>query len=160
MSIPAPRASIAIIVGTIESFPHLTEMNIEPRTYDLMRWEPSDKLCQHCVVIGVVHVHLLQRLRHLPVPVVEFNQIRVVNVLSIRNMNKGEDKGIVRSIKIFCGQILCVLVSVMNVMFSCLLVISSDVIICFITFFQPGSHRQALWKEHYQPYVKLLHYSI
>ena len=67
VSIPAPRASIAIMVGTIESFPHLAGMNIEPKTYNLMGWEPSNKLCQHSVVIGVVHIHLLQCLRHLPV---------------------------------------------------------------------------------------------
>ena len=72
VSIPAPRASIAIIVGTIESFPHLTEMSSNP---GLEYVTPSDKLGQHGVVIGVVHVHLLQRLRHLPKSVVAFNQV-------------------------------------------------------------------------------------
>ena len=86
VSIPAPRASIAIIVGTIESFPHLTQMSSNP---NLEYVTPSDKLGQHRVVIGVVHIHLLQRLRHLPVSVVAFNQVWVANILSLR---RREDK--------------------------------------------------------------------
>ena len=101
MSIPAPRASIAIIVGTIESFPHLTQMSSNP---NLEYVTPSDKLGQHRVVIGVVHIHLLQRLRHLPVSVVAFNQVWVATyyqcILSMKSMNVREDKGKVKSINI------------------------------------------------------------
>ena len=61
---------------------------------DLEYVTPSDKLGQHRVVIGVVHIHLLQRLRHLPVSVVAFNQVWVANILSIHIINeKYECKG-------------------------------------------------------------------
>ena len=74
VSIPAPSASIAIIVGTIESLPHLTQRN----NGDFCTVEyltPSNKLGQHCVVIVVVHIHLLQRLRHLPESVLAFDHL-------------------------------------------------------------------------------------
>ena len=87
MSIPAPRASIAMMVGTNESLPHLIEISSDPKLEKYAT--PSDKLGQHRVVIGVVHVHLLQRLRHLPVSVVAFNQVWVANILSLR---RREDK--------------------------------------------------------------------
>ena len=87
MSIPAPRASIAITVGTIESFPHLTLEIVECPYPDLEYVEcvtPSDKLGQHRVVIGVVHVHLLQRLSHLPVSILAFNNMGTYIEISSR----------------------------------------------------------------------------